>query len=207
MNRLRSTALVAGLALAAFSAFAQAPQIPAAQPAAATAIPPDQQATPEQIQKFFEVAHLHKQMEMMMGMMPRLIVQSFQAQMKNINEKLPLGKKLMPQDQAALEKVMYKYSQQAMNIYSIDDMIADAVPVYQRHISRTDADALIAFYGSPVGQHILDAQPIIMQEYMGVIMGNIQDRSKRLTDEMTAEMQKIVKPDLTDGGSSPAKPE
>lgn len=210
MNRIRSTAIVAGLALAAFSAFAQAPagqQVSVSPAPAADAIPPDQQATQDQIEKFFAVVRLRQQMESMMGMMPQVVSQAYHAEMKSINEKLPPGKKLMPQDQAALEKVMNKYMQQAMNIYPIDQMIADAVPVYQRHISRADADALIAFYGSPAGQHILDAQPVIMHEYMGIVMGNMQNRSRRLTDEMNAEMEKVVQPDLSNGGSSPAKSE
>ena len=205
MKTGRCTAIVAGLALIALTAFAQSPSGPetsATQPAAAALIPPDQQATKEQIEKFFEVMRLKKQMESMMGMMPQLIVQSFQAQMKSINEKLPPGKRLMPQDQAALEKIMDKYMRRATEIYPVDEMIADAIPVYQRHVSRTDVDAAIAFYSSPTGQHILDEQPAIMSEYMAIVMGHMQDRTKRLTDEMEAEIQKLVKPDLADPGAS-----
>ncbi len=209
MKTGRLTAIIAGLALMTLTAFAQSPsgpQTPAAQPAAASVIPSDQQATKQQIEKLFEVLRLKKQMQSMMGMMPQIILQSFQTQMKNINETLPPGKRLMPQDQAALEKVMNKYMQRATEVYPVDEMIADAIPVYQRHISRTDADAVIAFYSSSAGQRILDEQPSITSEYMAIVTGHMQDLMKPMADEMKAEMQEIVKPDLAEPGASSGKP-
>lgn len=209
--KLRNAAAIAGFALAALPVFAQAAQgqhVTKAQPAAAaSAIPADQQATREQIEKLFDVMQLHKQMETMMNMMPGIVEQSFQTQIKQINEKLPPGKQLTPENQAALEKVMDKYMQKAMTVYPIDEMIADAVPVYQRHISRPDADATIAFYSSPAGRHLLQEQPLIMKEYMTILIPRIQERSKVLNDEMEAEIKQIVKPELAAPGSSPAKPE
>lgn len=211
MKSIRGFALVVGIALAALTAIAQSTPIQQAAPdqpvATASAIPPDQQATKEQIEKLFEVMRLRKQMETMMNMMPGIIEQSFRAQIKNINEKLPPGKRLMPQDQAALAKVMKKYVDQAPNIYPVDEMIADAIPIYQLHISKSDADAVIAFYSSPPGRRLLDEQPAIMREYMAVVMSHMQIRSNRLTDEMQAEIQQIVKPELTGNGNSSPKPE
>lgn len=206
MNRIRTIALAASLALASFPGFAQstatvkAPPQPAvtgpkAPPslAAAAVIPPDQQATPDQIRKFFEVAHLRQQMQMMMGMMPRMVEQSYQVELKHINEKLPAGQQLSPQEQASLNRIMQEYMRKAMGLYTVDQMIDDAVPIYQRHISRTDADAIIAFYSSPAGQHILEAQPVIMREYMPVAMSHVMNSSKTLTSQMTQDMENAVK--------------
>lgn len=197
MKTVRGFALVAGLALAALPVLGQSTPAQQAAPdqsaPPAAAIPLDQQATKEQVEKMFEVLRLRKQMETMMNMVPRMVEQSFQMQMKSINERLPQGKRMTPQDQAAIQKVMNKYMEQARNIYSIDEMIADAVPVYQRHISRADADVVIAFYSSPAGQRLLDEQPAMTREYMGVVMSRMQTRSARLTDEMQADIQRIVK--------------
>ncbi len=63
---------------------------------------------------------------------------------------------------------MGKYIQKAMTIYSAEDMIEDMTAVYQRHLTGADVDAMIAFYSSPAGQHLLDAQPSIMKEYMPI---------------------------------------
>ncbi len=203
MKGFRGVAVIAGFALATLPAFAQSTPVQQAAPdessVASAAIPADQQATKEQVEKLFQVMRLRQQMEAMMGMMPRVMEQAYTAQIRSINAKLPPGKRLMPQDQAALEKVMTKYMQKAQTMYPIDEMIADAVPVYQRHMSKSDADAVIAFYSSPPGQHLLDEQPAIMREYMTVVMSHIQDRSRRLTDEMEAEMQQIVKPEFDAG--------
>jgi uncharacterized protein len=210
MNRICSVALAASLALAAYPARAQAPSAqpaPASQSTAAAVVPPDQQATPDQIRKFFEVARLHQQMQMMMGMMPQMITQAYRVEMKNIEKSLPPGRQLTPQESAALGRIMQEYMQKAMTLYSVDDMIADAIPIYQRHISRTDADALIAFYSSPAGQHILDAQPVIMREYMPIEMSRVLNRSKRLTSQMTADMQNCVKSSQTQTTPAPANPE
>ncbi|HKF49732.1 MAG TPA: DUF2059 domain-containing protein [Terracidiphilus sp.] len=191
-------------------AFAQSPQASQVGPdqaaSGSSAVPPDQQATKEQIEKFFEVARMHKQLDQMLNMLPEIIAQSFRDQMKSVNDQLPPGKRLMPEDQAALQKVMNKYMQQALTIYSVDEMIADAVPVYQRHLSKSDADAVIAFYRSSAGQRLLDEQPAILQEYMPIVTSHMQERSKRLTDEMNAEIRQIVKPEFADP-KSPAKPE
>ncbi len=210
MNKIRSFAIVAGLMLVAFPALAQAlsaQQAPADQSAAATVIPPDQQATPDQIRKFFEVARVRQQMQMMMGMMPRIVTQAYQQEMKSIEDTLPAGQQLPPQEHAALQAVMDKYMKEAMNLYSVDDMIADAIPIYQRHISRSDADALIAFYSSSAGQHILDAQPVIMQEYMGVEMGRVMTRSRALTSQMVTDMENAVKSGLPTTAPPPSKPQ
>lgn len=128
-----------------------------------------------------------------MNMMPRIIEQSFQAEVRSINANLPPGKRLTASDQASFQKVMNKYMQQALNVYPIDEMIADAIPVYQRHISKSDCDAVIAFYSSPAGQRLLDEVPAVMNEYSGIVMSHMQTRSKHLTDQMVAELQQMVK--------------
>jgi len=210
MTTLRGIVLVAGLALAAFPAGAQGAspqQPPAGQSEAAAVVPPDQQATPDQIRKFFEVARLRRQMQMMMGMLPQMVTQAYRVEMRSIRKGLPPGRQLTPQQNAALDKVLQDYMQKAMALYSVDQMMDDAIPIYQRHISRADADALIAFYSSPAGQHILDAQPVIMREYMPVEMNRMLDRSRQLTSQLTSAMQNCVKPSPTTTAPPAAKPE
>lgn len=65
MKILRGFPLVAGIALVALPAFPQstATQLATSDQPAASAIPPDQQATTEQIQKMIEVLRVRKQME------------------------------------------------------------------------------------------------------------------------------------------------
>jgi hypothetical protein len=163
----------------------------------AATIPADQQPTKEQLAKLFEVMRLREQMQTMMKALPAMIQEQIQEQAKEMVSKLPGGAPTADR-QAAIEKVLSKYMEKAFNIYTADEMIDDMGAIYQRHLSRADIDAFIAFYASPAGQHLLDMTPVIMREYMPVVMKRTQERTKALTDELAKEMGEIAQP--------PAKP-
>jgi hypothetical protein len=83
--------------------------------------------------------------------------------------------------------------QKAFSLYPVSEMLDDMSGLYQRHLTRSDVDAFIAFYASPAGQHLLDAQPAIMQEYMPLVISRMQERSKTLNEEFVKEMAEIAK--------------
>ena len=197
MKKMNSaTHYLAVLALAFLLTHAQdSAQVPAATTPALSAsetVPPDQQATGEQLDKLFEVMRLRQQLQATMKAIPAMIQQQLHAQMDEMYAKLPGGGKPTPDQQAKLEEIMNKYIQRAATLYSPDDMMGDITAVYQRHMSKSDVDAYIAFYSSPAGQHLLDAQPKIMQEYMPVVMGRVQKASANLTNDMTKELGDFI---------------
>ncbi len=112
--------------------------------------------------------------------------------MKQTEADMPAGTKLTPEQREAMQKVMSKYVGKAMNLYPADEMITDMTTIYQQHLSKDDVDGLIAFYSSPAGQHLLDAQPVIAKEYMPMVMGKVTERSQAMTKEMMKEMAEIV---------------
>lgn len=196
MNQACKFAIVLGMGLALMPCAAIA-QVPANQPAAppavaAPTIPPDQQPTKEQLAKLFEVMRIRQQMEGVMKMMPAMVQQQLQAQVKDMTSKIPGGAPT-PEQKAALQKVLDNFMGKAFSLYPVSEMIDDMSGLYQRHLSRSDVDAFIVFYASPAGQHLLDAQPAIMQEYMPLVMSRMQQRSKALNDELTKEIDEIVK--------------
>jgi hypothetical protein len=202
MKKSLGIAIAAGMMLLPWAAFAQSPLPQPAAPAAAAAapapaasapVPADQQPSKEQLLKLFEVMRVHEQFQNVMKMIPGALQQQLHAQMRESNAKLPGGAKPTPAQQAKLEEIMSRYMQKTMNIYTSDEAMEDMIPIYQRHISRTDVDGLIAFYGSQAGQHLLDAQPAIMREYMPVVMQRVMQRSKELTGEMAKEIDAYVK--------------
>ena len=65
-----------------------------------------------------------------------------------------------------------------------DEMIEIMIPIYQRHFTNADMDAVLAFYASPAGQKFLNETPQIMQESM-IAMGPLQ---QKMMQEM---MQKL----------------
>jgi hypothetical protein len=208
MNKMNFlTNFLAALALTFLFTQVQAQALAQAQTAAAPAqsgsetIPQDQQATREQLDRLFEVMRLRQQMQATMKAIPAMIQQQLHSQMNDMYAKLPGGGKPTPEQQAKLEEIMNKYIQRAATLYSPDDMMGDITAVYQRHMSKSDVDAYIAFYSSPAGQHLLDAQPKIMQEYMPVVMGRVQKASANLTNDMTKELGDYIK---SSGATSPA---
>lgn len=174
-------------------AAAQTPAPDATSTPAVATLPADQQATKEQIAKLFEVMRLRQQLATMQKMMPALIAKNIQEQERETLEKMPGGQKLTPEQQQKLAEVSHNMIEKAFDVYPADEMVADISTVYQRHISSSDADALIAFYGSPVGQRLLDAQPVIAQEYLPLVFAHAKERSQALAEEMTKEIQQIVK--------------
>ena len=175
--------------------FAQSAQ-PAAQTAVPTtapaAVPADQQPTPEQLAKLFDVMRIRVQMQSVRQMLPAMISQQIKATITQTEAGLPTGTKLTPEQRAAMDKVMNKYVGKAMDLYPPDEMVADMTRLYQQHLTRDDVDAMIAFYNSTSGRHLLDAQPVITREYMPLVMGKVTERSQALTREMMKEMAEIV---------------
>lgn len=158
----------------------------------APVIAAENQPSAEQLAKLFEVMRIKQQMASMRTMVPGMVQQQIQAAMRQTEEGLPAGTKLTPQQREKMQSIMTKYVGKAMDLYPADEMLTDMTAIYQRHLSRDDVEGLIAFYGSPAGQHLLDAQPVIAQEYMPVVMSKVAQRSQAMTKEMMTEMAEIV---------------
>jgi len=195
--RSKFTVLIGiGLALSPWTISAQSPAAaPAPETATAAAIPPDQQPTKEQLIKLFEVMKVRDQMQSMMKILPAMMQQQMQAQMKSLAPNLPGGDASTPEQQAAAAKMMSTCMEKILKAYSIDDMMDDMAAVYQRHLSRADVDAFIVFYQSPAGRHLLEQQPIIMQEAMPLMMSRMQKAATDLIAEMVKEKQESLQPE------------
>jgi uncharacterized protein len=86
--------------------------------------------------------------------------------------------------------------------FPVDEVIDAMVPIYQKHLSKSDLDAVTAFYSSPVGQKFIKEAPAMMSEAMQA--GGEIARS-RMTD-LNDRLQKRIA-DLAEEGqqSAPAK--
>jgi hypothetical protein len=135
------------------------------------------------------------QMQSMMKILPAMMQQQMQAQMKSLAPNLPGGDASTPEQQAAAAKMMSTCMEKILKAYSIDDMMDDMAAVYQRHLSRADVDAFIVFYQSPAGRHLLEQQPIIMQEAMPLMMSRMQKAATDLIAEMVKEKQESLQPE------------
>lgn len=74
----------------------------------------------------------------------------------------------------------------------LDDLIRDVVPVYQRHLTRGDVQAIIAFYSSPAGRKILREQPAMIRESMQATAAGQQKKMELLLVKLDLRMQQLI---------------
>lgn len=194
--KLISTVMAVMLSAISASAFAQAIAVGAdgtmQQERPAAVVAPENQATAEQVTKLFEVMRIKQQMQSMKAMIPGMVQQQIQSAMRQTEAEMPSGSKPTQEQREKMQAVMNKYVAKSMELYPADEMLTDMTAIYQKHLSKEDVEGLTAFYSSPAGQHLLDAQPVIAQEYMPLVMTKVGQRSQAMTKEMMKEMAEIA---------------
>lgn len=79
--------------------------------------------------------------------------------------------------------------------YPIDAVMHDMVPVYQRHLTKSDAEGLIAFYSSSLGQKLLHELPAITTEAMEVSNAHLEPRMEAAITQLKEKAMKMVEED------------
>ncbi len=76
------------------------------------------------------------------------------------------------------------------------------IPIYQKHLTKGDVDAMTVFYSSPTGQKLLREQPAIASESMQAMaprmqkaMSDIMDRIGRMAEEEAGKTKPSAKPE------------
>jgi hypothetical protein len=177
----------------ATAAFAQQPVAPAAPSASAPpshALPADQQASRADIQRLFQALRLEAQLQTMQEAVAANLEQVME-------ESIPQEslKTLTPAQRKKYDAYTQRTRARARSVYPVPEMLNDFVPVYQRYFSKSDVDAVVAFYTSPVGTRLLDSQPEMLKEGMGAIMPKLQDRVQKMMDEIRRDAEDVFKDD------------
>jgi hypothetical protein len=73
------------------------------------------------------------------------------------------------------------------------DWVSIAVPVYQRYFSEEEANAVIAFYSTPVGQKVLDSSQALTQELSSQGYGIGKEIGARLGEKYKTEIEENMK--------------
>jgi len=166
-------------------------QQPAAQPQAPV-VAEDQQPTDSQLNRLFDAMRIRQQMASMTQTMSQVMQQQMEAQIKQMQEEHPESAKMTPEQQKAFNAAMGKFMQKAMALYTADDMMADMKGIYKKHLSQSDVENTITFFGSSSGQRILDMAPVMMQEYMPMVMRKTEERLKPVLNELQLELAQIM---------------
>jgi len=186
------------LVFAPLVALAQNPTTPPADDAASTAriISPADKPSREQLLTLFDLMRIRAQMQDMLKMVPRAIEEQLQSEEQEVEISLESagGGQLTADQKAVSDRITRKFVAQTANIYPMNEMLNDMVEVYQRHLSKDDVDGIIAFYRSPPGQHLVAAQPLMVQEVMPMVMKKMEARSKDLADRYRKELNDAMGP-------------
>ena len=74
----------------------------------------------------------------------------------------------------------------------LDDLLTKVVPVYQRHLTRSDVQAMIAFYSSPAGKKIMREQPAMIRESMQATAAGQQKKMEILLARLDLRVQRLI---------------
>jgi hypothetical protein len=167
MNRF----LVAALLCAAFSFNALAQN------------PADAPASKEDVERYFEAIHSHDMMQKMVEAMAKPMHQLAHEQCAKYQDKLP----------ADCEAQMNKHMDAMWKEMPFDEIMQAMVPAYQKHFSKGDIDALVAFYSTPTGQKMLETMPAVMSESMESMMPIMRKAIDKMTERTQQEIAQMMK--------------
>lgn len=77
----------------------------------------------------------------------------------------------------------------------IQEMMEAVIPVYQHHLTRSDIEALITFYSSPVGQKLLQEQPAMIRESVQVGSEIARKRMNEIMIKLDRHIAEMVESD------------
>ena len=155
-------------------------------------VPGDAAASKQDIQQLFEVMQIHQQMRQVMDAMMK-------QQSAMIHETL---KNRYPQTSAERIARADQLISETMKDMPMDAILDDMIPIYQRHFSKTDIDAMSTFYASPTGQKMMKEMPALTTEAMQASYARMQKQM----DAMMQRAEQIVKEDSQKPKTPPATP-
>jgi hypothetical protein len=84
------------------------------------------------------------------------------------------------------------------------DIIPDLIPVYQKHISKADLQAITDFYASPIGQRFLNEQPKMMQEMGEVSAARMQQQLGSIMEKFDLRLSEMAEKWKAQASQKPA---
>ena len=150
-------------------------------------------ASKADVEKFLDAMHTRA---MMKSMMDAVTVQMH----KMVHEQV-LKQPNLPADS---EERLNKLTDSVYKEMPVDELIDVMIPVYQKHFTKGDMDALVAFYSSPTGEKMVKEMPAIMSESMQAASGIMQGMMAKMTQRVDDEIAQMQKAD--DGKSSKPSP-
>jgi uncharacterized protein len=141
----------------------------------------DSPATKEDVQKYLEVMHSREMIGQMVDAMSKPMHQMIHEQFLKDKDKLP------PDFEARMNKMI----DDSMKAFPWDEMLQAMVPVYQKHLSKGDIEAIVAFYSTPTGQKLLREMPAMMGEAIQAMTPLLRKQMDAMTEHVQQEIAQM----------------
>jgi hypothetical protein len=161
----------------------------------------DVPALKQDIERLFVALHVRERQQ--------LILENSHKQAKTmfneiLQKELPEASK---EERAQLQGMIDEMIDDIDKDYPMDAILPDMVPIYQRHLTKSDSDQLIAFYSSPVGQKVLRELPAITTESMQVSSSYLQLRIEAAVSKLKEKVERMAEEDRKKKDTTPTKTE
>jgi hypothetical protein len=140
-------------------------------------------ATKEDVERYLSVTRSHEMMNQIFAAISKPMQQRVHEEYLKDKDKLP----------ADYEERTNKAMDDMFKNMPWDEIIQAMVPVYQKHFTKGDIDALVAFYSSPTGQKMLREMPAITGESMEVAMPIMQKYAATVNERVDQETAAALK--------------
>jgi len=153
----------------------------------------DAPATKEDVERYFQAVHSHDMMLKMMEAMSKPMHQTTHEQCERDKDKLP----------ADCEARINQMLDSMMKEMPFDAMMEAMVPAFQKHFTKGDMDALIAFYSAPTGQKVLQELPAVMAEGMQAMTPIMRKSVDKMTERVQRQVAEMMKDSPKNAGEVP----
>jgi hypothetical protein len=150
----------------------------------------DTPATREEVEHYMQVMHSCELNQQMLVAMTKPLHQM-------VGDIYAKDRDNLPSD---FEPRMNQFLDDMLHEFSFDKVQEKPIPLYQKHFTAEDLNALAAFYSTPTGQKVLKEMPSLMADSMQITMPIMReqiDRMSRRMQDQIAQMKESTRPGKT----------
>lgn len=114
------------------------------------------------------------------------LVPQVQASQQQVVQQVTAGQTLTAVQQRQLDNIVYKSNARMLGALSWQRMQPLYRDIYRRTFSDDDMAAMIAFYGSPAGQRLLDKMPQLMHNTMTAMQTLMRPMLEQMQQDIEA---------------------
>jgi hypothetical protein len=134
------------------------------------------------VMTYFETIHSHDMMDKLMNGMLKPMHEMIHDEYLRNQSKLPTD----------FEERMAKQMDDMYKKMPWDQIIDAMIPAYQKHFTKGDINAMLAFYSSPTGQKLLRDMPAIVSESMGSAMPILRNHIQEMQSKLEQQSKDMV---------------